>query len=200
MSRAEQKRHSRDAIVASAGTLLRKRGIRESSVGDVMKGAGLTVGGFYGHFESKEELFVEAIRAAGDTWRRVVAVAEGPTGRLRTLSVVKHYLSKAHRDNVETGCPLPNTVPEVAREGEPYRSALEGQFESFVHSLAGLLDSGPDGREEALGLIATMYGALSLSRAVAGTPLSDEILLAATKLAERSLDPTNSAPNPGVAR
>ncbi len=186
--KAEQKQRSHEAILASAAALLRERGIKASSVGDVMKGAGLTVGGFYGHFDSKEHLFAETIRCAASTmWDRMLATTKGATGREKALGVVKRYLSRAHRDNVEAGCLLPNAAPEIAREGEPYRSALEAELNGFVGSLAGLLGEGSARREEALGLIALMYGALSLSRAVGGTPLSDEFLRAARRMGERAL-------------
>jgi TetR/AcrR family transcriptional regulator, transcriptional repressor for nem operon len=184
----EQRQKSHEAIVASATTLLRERGIKASSVADVMKGAGLTVGGFYGHFTSKEQLFVAAIRsAAPSAWGRLIASAKGSTGRERVLSVVGRYLSRSHRDNVETGCLLPNVASEVAREGEPFRGALEAELGRFVRTLADLLEGNAERREQAMGLIALMYGALSLSRAMRGTPLSDEFLRAAKRLAERAL-------------
>ncbi len=183
-----QKLKSREAIAASAAALLRKRGIKASSVTDVMKGAGLTVGGFYNHFASKEELFVETLRnASSATWDHLLRSAKGDSPRSRTLSVIRQYLSRKHRDNKETGCLLPCAAPEVAREGEPYRSALEKELSRFVRSLADMIDAGVESREKALGLIALMHGALSLSRAVADTPLSDEFLQAGKKLSEQVL-------------
>jgi TetR/AcrR family transcriptional repressor of nem operon len=101
--------------------------------------------------------------------------------------MIRRYLSRKHRDNKETGCPLPSAAPEVAREGEPYRSALENELSGFVSSFANILDAGAESREKALGLTALMYGALSLSRAVAGTRLSDEFLQAGKKLSEQLL-------------
>jgi TetR/AcrR family transcriptional repressor of nem operon len=186
--KTKQKQMSRDAIAASAATLLRERGIRASSVMDVMKGAGLTVGGFYNHFDSKEELFVETLRnATGANWDQLLKSAKGDSPHSRALSVITRYLSRKHRDNKETGCLLPSAAPEVARAGEPYRSALEKELNGIVSSLASMLDSGAESREESLGLIALMYGGLSLSRAVADTRLSDEFLRAAKKLGERAL-------------
>ena len=186
--KTKQKQMSRDAIAASAATLLRERGIKASSVMDVMKGAGLTVGGFYNHFESKEELFVETLRNATSTnWDQLLKSAKGDSPRSRTLSVIRRYLSREHRDNKETGCLLPSAAPEVARAGEPYRSALEKELSGVVSSLANMLDGDAESREKSLGLIALMYGALSLSRAVADTRLSDEFLRAAKKLGERAL-------------
>ena len=186
--KGEQKLKSHDAILASAAALLRGRGIQASSVMDVMKGAGLTVGGFYGHFDSKEHLFTETIRGAARTmWNRLLDTAKGDSARERAMSVVGRYLSRTHRDNAETGCLLPSVAPEIARRGSPYRGALEAELTDFVRSFAAMVGRGADGREKALGLIALMYGALSLSRAVAGTPLSDDFLRAAKKLAEQAL-------------
>ncbi|MBO0798799.1 MAG: TetR/AcrR family transcriptional regulator, partial [Blastocatellia bacterium] len=84
--RAKQKAKSRQAITASAAALLRERGIKASSVMEVMQGAGLTVGGFYNHFDSKEELFVEALRSATSaTWNPFLQAAKGDTPRARAL-------------------------------------------------------------------------------------------------------------------
>jgi TetR/AcrR family transcriptional repressor of nem operon len=183
-----QKLKSHEEILTSAATLLRERGIKASSVTDVMKGAGLTVGGFYNHFDSKEQLFAETIEsAASKMWDRLLSSRKEASPRERVLSILRRYLSRKHRDNAEAGCLLPGAVPEVAREGEPYRGALEKELSAFVSSFAGMQGAGAESRERALGLIALMYGGLSLSRAVAGTPLSDEFLRAAKKLGERAL-------------
>lgn len=198
--KAEQKQRSHDAILSSAAELLRRQGIKASSVTDVMKGAGLTVGGFYGHFDSKEQLFATTLRTAtGTLWRRLLQEAEGDSAQARARNVLRRYLSRSHRDDPTLGCMLPAVAPEIAREGGPYRTALEQELSAFVTSFAELLsaegvaESMVDGqtpearraaREKALGLFAMMYGALSLSRAVAGTPLSDELLLAARRLGE----------------
>src|SRR5215471_14443118 len=95
-----QKQKSREAIRASAGALLRERGIKASSVMDVMKGAGLTVGGFDSHYDSKDDLFVETLRnAASSNWKQLLKSAEGDSPRSRTLSVIRNYLSRKHRDD-----------------------------------------------------------------------------------------------------
>jgi TetR/AcrR family transcriptional repressor of nem operon len=186
--KTKQKLKSREAILASASALLRGRGIKASSVTEVMKGAGLTVGGFYNHFDSKEQLFAETLRSAASTkWDRLLSSVKGDSPRARALSIVTRYLSPRHRDSPEAGCLLPNAAPEIAREGEPYRSALEKELSGFVNSFADVQGGGAENRERALGLIALMYGALSLSRAVAGTPLSDDFLRAAKKLGGRAL-------------
>jgi len=187
--KAEQKQKSHDAILASAAALLLERGIRASSVMDVMKGAGLTVGGFYGHFESKEQLFTEVIRnSARAMWGGLLQRAMSDTSRSPVMSVLERYLSRKHRDNAEVGCPLPSITSEVAREGEPYRDVLEGELSGFIHSLGELIGPGEKSREKALALMALMYGALSLARAVHGTRLSDEFLEAAKKFGAQALN------------
>ncbi|HYK00401.1 MAG TPA: TetR/AcrR family transcriptional regulator [Thermoanaerobaculia bacterium] len=186
--KAEQKQETHEAILASAAGLLRKQGIRASSVQDVMKGAGLTVGGFYSHFDSKEHLFAATIRNAGRIMRDWCSAALGATPRERAASVVRQYLSRAHRDHPEAGCILPSTAPEVAREGEPYREALEEQLRGFITSFNQILGKGAENRETSVALVALMYGALSLSRAVEGTPLSNELLKSARAAAEQLLE------------
>src|ERR1700712_4800635 len=100
--KSEQKDKSHKDIIASAAALLRERGIKASSVIDVMKGAGLTVGGFYNHFASKEQLFVETIqRAASTMWDSMLRSAKGESPRARALNVIGKYLSTRHRDNTE---------------------------------------------------------------------------------------------------
>jgi TetR/AcrR family transcriptional repressor of nem operon len=184
-ARARQKQRTREAIVASAAALLRKQGIRASSVSDVMQGAGLTVGGFYAHFTSKEDLFAETIRSAGSVlWNQMLGAVKGLPPAEQVKGFIGRYLSRTHRDHPESGCLLPASANEVAAGGEPYRKALEHELSGFVRSLGSLLE-GANRKETALALMALAYGALSLSRAVAGTPLSDDFLKAGRAAAER---------------
>jgi len=186
--KAKQKQESRQAIQASAAALLRERGIKASSVMDVMKGAGLTVGGFYNHFDSKEELFVHVLQnGSRANWNSLLKSARGDSPRARALSVTRQYLSRRHRDCKDAGCLLPGAAAEVARAGEPYRSALEKELSSFIKSFAEMIDAGSESREKAVALLVLMYGGLSLSQAVAGTRLSDEFLQAGKKLSEQCL-------------
>ncbi|GMU08590.1 TetR/AcrR family transcriptional regulator [Corallococcus caeni] len=182
--KTEQKQKSHDAILASAATLLLERGIQASSIMDVMKGAGLTVGGFYGHFDSKEHLFTETLRGTARlAWNALLRKAKEDAPDAPALKVLQRYLSRQHRDAVTPTCPLPSITAEVSRMGEPYRGALEAELQGFVQSYAELLpSSGARRREKALAAIALMYGALSLARAVRGTKLGDEFLDAAKKL------------------
>ena len=106
--KSKQKQESREAIQASAAALLRERGIKASSVMDVMKGAGLTVGGFYNHFDSKEDLFVQVLQnASRANWNSLLKSARGDSPRARALSLTRQYLSRHHRDCKDAGCLLP---------------------------------------------------------------------------------------------
>jgi TetR/AcrR family transcriptional regulator, transcriptional repressor for nem operon len=186
--KTEQKLKSHEAILASAASMLREHGIKASSVAEVMKGAGLTVGGFYSHFDSKEALFTETIKSAtGILWKQLLQNTEGLLPRERLQLMLRQYLSRKHRDNVVEGCLLPTVAPEVAREGEPYRGALEVELSALISSMTSLFGDRPEYKEKALALIALMFGALSLSRALKGTALSDEILQAAKKFGAQAI-------------
>src|SRR5258708_36369398 len=175
--KAKQKQESRQAIQASAVALLRERGIKASSVMDVMKGAGLTVGGFYNHFDSKEEMFVHVLQnASRANWNSLLKSARGDSPRARALSLTRQYLSRHHRDCKDTGCLVPGAAAEVARAGEPYRSALEKDLWSFIKSFAQMIDAGNESREKAVTLLVLMYGGLSLTQGLAGQRLSGESL------------------------
>lgn len=180
-----RKEKSHERILDSAARLLRERGIAGAGVADVMKGAELTVGGFYAHFASKEALISEALRrtAASTRERLFTRLGEKPAAA-RAEVVLKRYLSPAHRDETTTGCPLPAVVGEIGTTAGEQREVLAEQIGLITSDLEGLLPtSGAIPRRHlALGLVALMYGGLSLARAVRGTPLSDEVLKAARAL------------------
>src|SRR3954469_23784041 len=107
-SKADQKERTHGTILESAARLLRAKGISGARVADVMKGAGLTVGGFYAHFSSKEALVDDALRlTAGRMRARLFARLEEKDEADRAEVVLKRYLSAAHRDEIARGCPFP---------------------------------------------------------------------------------------------
>ncbi len=176
--KAEQKARTHVAILDSACRLLRERGIAGARVADVMSRAGLTVGGFYAHFASKDALVDEAIRQTADATRAKLfdRLDEKPASA-RAEVVLKRYLSPAHRDDPANGCPLPAIVGEVATTAPEHRAVLADELGKLADRVAKLVP-GESKRSTALATIALMYGGLSLARAVAGTELSDEILRA----------------------
>lgn len=167
--------------------MLRLKGIRQSSVAEVMGGVGLTVGGFYAHFASKEALFEETLRTSA---RRMLAILDDVHGRTaaeRAARVLARYLSPAHVADVEGGCIMPAAVPDIAQLGQPYRDALVPGFEAFISKFAVLLGGDRGARQHALALAALMYGGLSLARAFEGTPLQHQLLAACQGFARAAL-------------
>lgn len=181
-AKAEHKQRSHRAILQSAARLLHERGISGARVADVMAGAALTVGGFYAHFSSKDELVDEALRRTGAELRnRLFARLEEKPEADRAEVILKRYLAAAHRDASSTlGCPLPAVVAEVGTRAPQHRAVLAEQLEKMIAGLEGHLPAGrpTPGRLMAIALVALMYGGLSLARALRGTELSDEMLRA----------------------
>lgn len=184
-AKLEQKEKSHETILESAARLLRERGISGARVADVMKGAGLTVGGFYAHFPSKEALVDEALRRTGAALRDgLFARIEEKPAEDRAEVVLKRYLSAAHRDAQTLGCPLPAVVGEVGTTAAEHRAVLAEEVAALSTRLEEYLprNRGGSRRALAIGLVALMYGGLSLARALRGTELSDEVIRACRTL------------------
>ena len=139
-----------------------------------MKAAGLTHGGFYKHFSSKDQLVAEATAVAVDSLLKEMAA------HATFKSVVAAYLSTRHRDNPASGCPLAALGDELARSGKEARAAATTGFMRLVDTLAGDARNAA-ARRRALVAAATMIGAVTMSRLVTDPALSTEILLAAEK-------------------
>lgn len=188
-AKTERKGRSRERILESAGSLIRENGISGASITDVMEGAGMTVGGFYAHFPSKQSLIAETIRKTLQHSREHLAAYAGSRRGADWLkAVARSYLSRSHRDNPQTGCPLPATLGEIARADPSVREALADEISVSAEELASRLrETGiEDSKGEALAMLATMAGGLTLARALQGTRLSDEVLRACRKHIERS--------------
>jgi TetR/AcrR family transcriptional regulator, transcriptional repressor for nem operon len=190
-AKTEQKEQSHETILDSAARLVREKGIAGAGVAQVMKGAGLTVGGFYAHFASKEALIDEALRRTGARMRnRLFEKIEDKPKADRADVVLKRYLSATNRDQPTIGCPLPAVVGEVGSTAPEYHEVLSEQVTALAKEMEKHL---PEEANElspkllALGLVALMYGGLSLARAVRDTPLSDEMLKACRALGKLAL-------------
>jgi TetR/AcrR family transcriptional repressor of nem operon len=180
-SKVEQKQQTHESILQSAARLLREKGVSGARVMDVMKGAGLTVGGFYAHFASKDALIDAALRLTSREMReRLFARLDAVPEADRAEVVLKRYLSAAHRDNLEGGCPLPATVGEIATTASEHRAALGEAVDAFATELETQLPASEKltRRQLSLAVLALMYGGLTLARAVRGSELSDEIIRA----------------------
>lgn len=168
------KADSHETILASAERLLRRSGIAGARVADVMKGAGLTVGGFYAHFRSKQDLVDQTLRRTAAQLRdRLFAGLDkiDPPGSRHEV-VIKRYLSAKHRDAETLGCPFPAVVGEIATSAPEHGEVLAEVLEELIARLTKEVGD----RKRAVGIAATMIGGLTLARATKGTALSDEIL------------------------
>jgi TetR/AcrR family transcriptional repressor of nem operon len=172
----EEAAASRERILDVAAKLFRERGLDGIGVADLMHEAGLTHGGFYGHFESKEDLMGEAIaRALSESLARWHKRAESGTP---LSAIAKSYLSARHRDDPGTGCALPALAADVARHGAPVRRTFTAWMDSLVDVLAGIVPGRTKAlrRRKAIAIFAAMAGAMVLARAVDDTAMSEEIL------------------------
>lgn len=186
-AKAEKKEQSHETILASAARLLREKGIAGARVAEVMKGAGLTVGGFYAHFESKEALVRDALRRTGAEMRaRLFQRLEDKPAADRAEVILKRYLSAAHRDEGTQGCPLPAVVGEIATTAAEQGEVLAEEVSALASAIHEHLPRTAP-RHLALGLVALMVGGLSLARALRGTPLSDEVLRACRALGRAAI-------------
>ena len=185
-------------IVSSASRLMRRRGLTGASVADVMRGAGLTVGGFYAHFRSKRAMDLEVLEQAFAEVREASMARQGDAQRLEWLArYVGHYLAAEHRDRPEGGCPAPSVVGDLVHADPALRRALATIVERWsdrirVHAPE---TAGVSPRERALATIALCVGGLTLARSLRGQPLSDEVLraCAAWAVPERASTATRSA-------
>lgn len=170
------KEASRRRIMEVAGERFRSEGIAASGLAAIMNDAGLTNGAFYPHFKSKAELVRESIAAAMEDQ---ASLMQGLASSGGLDAAIAAYLSAGHRDNPATGCTLAALLPELARERGETRAYWSERFLATVNQLAsGMPKKTPDPEAAAIGIYATLIGALQLARAVQGTPLSDRILAA----------------------
>ncbi len=164
---------TREAIVAAAADLIRRTGIAEASLADMMAAAGLTHGGFYRHFRNKEHLVSEALSAAGE---KAVATIARSLAKGGPNAAVDSYLSTSHRDSPTPTCPFAALGSDIARSGKETKAAATEVLEKLFVTLAGEAPDREEARGDAIVALATMIGAMTLARAVADGDLSSEIL------------------------
>jgi TetR/AcrR family transcriptional repressor of nem operon len=175
----EHKLETHARIVRKASVRLREKGAHGVGVADLMKEAGLTHGGFYAHFDSREALVIEAFAHAmersTDRWRKL-AEQTAPDKRLATI--VESYLTPIHRDDPGHGCAIPTLGAEIARESPRTRKAFAAKLEQMIEMLAEQIQDVPRkaARKRAMAAIATMMGTLVLARVAGNGEFSDEIL------------------------
>jgi TetR/AcrR family transcriptional regulator, transcriptional repressor for nem operon len=170
---------TRQRIIKAAAAAFRKNGIAGTGLSDLMAAAGLTHGGFYRHFDSKDQIVAEACTAAVDSLvEQLAAAASGKSPRRGLKTIVENYRSAAHRDEPADGCPLAALGSEMARADEATRAAATEAFLKLVNVIAAQFGKvRPDvARRRALIVAAAMIGALTMARIVTNSELSAAIL------------------------
>jgi TetR/AcrR family transcriptional repressor of nem operon len=165
----EQMAENRRRIVEAAGRLFRDRGFEAVTVAEVMKAAGLTHGGFYGHFRSKDDLIAQTLSHA-------LASAAAPAVSLERYAT--GYLSERHRDDRAGGCPTAALAAETTRQSPEARAAMTAGLKRQIEALQSRAPGKDEGerRQAAIGSWAAMVGAVILARLCDDPQLSDEIL------------------------
>ena len=176
-SRAEKtKTHQR--IVKIASRRFREKGIAGVGIADLMTEAGLTVGGFYKHFDSRNALVAEAVSSAFGGWKRRVDAAASGGPPVSYEKLIDEYLNEAHRDDPGAGCAFSALTGEIARGDKRTRALATGQIRNDIQLIAGLLP-GKDkqaARSKAILTFSALVGAMALARAASDNALSLEIL------------------------
>jgi TetR/AcrR family transcriptional repressor of nem operon len=173
-----QKTRTHKRIVAIASKRFREKGLAGFGIAELMKEAGLTVGGFYKHFDSRDDLVTEAVSSAFGGWRRRVDAAKSGGPSVSLAKLIDDYLNEAHRDSPGTGCAFSALAPEIARSDKRTRSLTSEQVRNDIQLIATLLP-GKDNRtarSQAILTFSALVGAMSLARAVSDEALSREIL------------------------
>ncbi|MCW3795143.1 TetR/AcrR family transcriptional regulator [Paenibacillus sp. LS1] len=176
----------RGKIVESAARAFRTNGIQDVSVPFIMKGAGLTHGGFYSHFDNKEQLVAEACEyAISDTIALLQNVADQEEQHPKINKVIDYYLSPYHRDQTEMSCIFPALSSEISRSSEEVRQVFTHELERMISFISNLAEIDVyKGRA----LFSTMVGSLVLARSVSDSDLSDSFLSAGRQQAKEMVE------------
>jgi TetR/AcrR family transcriptional repressor of nem operon len=181
---SDRKEATHARIVETAARVIRRSGYDGTGVADIMKEAGLTHGGFYAHFDSRDAMLAEAAdRAGAETVATAERVAAAAPPQQALEAMVRAYLSKAHVEGIENGCAIAALGSEMPRQAAEVRRAATRRIKEMIDLVARQSpDWGkPGAHDDALVTVATMVGALVLARAVDDSKLSDALRRAALK-------------------
>jgi TetR/AcrR family transcriptional repressor of nem operon len=172
----QHKDATRRRIIQAAGQRLKRDGIDGSGVSTLMADAGLTNGAFYAHFTSKDDLVATTV--ADQLRQQLERYRAGPPGRAGVEQLVREYLSVAHRDDIEHGCPSAALLDELGRGSDATKDAYTDGVVALADEIAGRLapDDPPSVRDRVLSLFGLLIGTLQLSRALADRRIADEVL------------------------
>ena len=169
-------------LVRLAGRVLREKGPQNLAVAALMQAAGLTHGGFYAHFKSKDALLVEALESVfEESGQTLHSVTDGLPPRHALARYIDVYMAPAHRDNPSAGCPIVALNSELPRQSRKFRTAFDVGVKLLLGKLAGWIKAAGSTEGEALAasVLSAMAGAVAVSRAISDKRLSNELLGAA---------------------
>ncbi|HCE5827413.1 TPA: TetR/AcrR family transcriptional regulator [Pseudomonas aeruginosa] len=176
-TRTKDATHER--IVEAAARAIRRSGYNGTGVADIMKSAGLTHGGFYAHFSSRDAMLAEAADRAGSEAVALANEVAGSVPQQMSLDrLVRSYLSQEHMDDIETGCPIAALGSEMPRQAPQVRHAATRRIKEMIDVVARQMrnQDSDDAHKEALVTLSTMVGALILARAIDDPGLSATLL------------------------
>jgi TetR/AcrR family transcriptional repressor of nem operon len=169
-------------LVRLAGRALREKGPEGLAVGELMQAAGLTHGGFYAHFKSKDALLVEALEGVFEESKRTFpGGTDGLAPRDALARYIDLYVSSAHRDNRSRECPIVALNSDLPRQSKEFRAAFDSGLRALLSRLTDLIKAADinDGEALAASVQSAMAGAVAVSRLVSDRRLSDELLKSA---------------------
>jgi TetR/AcrR family transcriptional regulator, transcriptional repressor for nem operon len=172
----EHKIKTHQRIVRAAAKRFREKGLDGVAIAELMKELGLTVGGFYKHFDSRDDQVAESFRTAAGPWQRQLLAAESGGLPVAYQGLVDSYLTETHRDHPGNGCPISALACDIGRSGKQIRSLLTKQIESEIELLADSLQDDGAARSKAILTVSALLGAVELARAVTDGALSREVL------------------------
>lgn len=180
------KEQTREKILEAANRLFREKGYNGVGVDKIMAEVGLTAGGFYAHFNSKESLFSEVIKnILTEKKPNLSSALADKDGALWLKTLIKSYLSRSHRDNIGQGCPFPTLTPDVTRTSKDTRDKYKECLEAFSLEIAKRMPEEDIllAKERATALMAQLIGGLMLARAIDNEEFSNQVLKACQKAA-----------------
>lgn len=182
----EQAAENREKIITTAAQLFREKGFAGIGVADLMKSAGLTHGGFYGHFDSKEDLMAQACERAVDQLLQAGEVRRKESNDTPYIAFLKNYLSIGHRDNPGAGCLMAALGAEAARQNPTVRSAFTQSAKRVAAALMEIIPASnkKKARENALVTLSMIVGAQTIARALDDEEVSQEVLALVFKKAK----------------
>lgn len=194
-AKTERREATHERILDTASRAIRRTGYQGTGVADLMKQAGLTHGGFYAHFSSRDAMLAEAIQRAGEqSAARLAAnaVRRRARGASPLRALVEVYLSHAHLAEAEQGCALAALLSEMPRQPDEVREASAARVQRFIDSVRAVLPEG-EPPERAAAIAAALVGGLQLARAL-GDNAQGRAVLAATREALLAQDDSVTAP------